>query len=90
MSEKNTKLIRKQIKNVVQSLLPEVFNAETTKAMEKVLITRMDSRLAELTGKIQTALQTMDERSKDIQQYVIRNTGVPSAPVPSDTTEAKP
>ena len=81
MSEKNTKLIRKQIKNVVVSLLPEVFNAETTKAMEKVLVLRMDSRLSELTNKIESALKTMDERSKDIQQYVVRNTGVPESPV---------
>lgn len=85
MSEKNVKFLRGQVRQVVQSLLPEVFNAETTKAMEKVLITRMDSRLSDLTNKIETALKTMDDRSKDIQQYVVRNTGVPEAPTENKT-----
>lgn len=87
MSEKTTKLIRKQIKNVVQSLLPEVFNAESIKTMERVLITRQDSRLSEITSKVQQALETMDQRSKDLQSYVVRNTGVIQAP---NTEELNP
>lgn len=80
MSEKNVKFLRGQVRQVVKQLLPEVFSTETSKAMEKVLVTRIDSRLSEITKVVKEALDTMDKRSLDMQSYVVRNVAVPAAP----------
>ena len=59
---KDAKLIRGQIRQIAQELLPTMLNDELVKAIEKRLFEKIDGELAKI-----------NERQKDIQSYMIRN-----------------
>ncbi len=80
MSEKNVKFLRGQVRRIVKELLPDLFNTETAKGMERNVMTRVDSRLSEITKAVRETLDTVDKRSLDLQAYVVRNTGIVEAP----------
>jgi hypothetical protein len=80
MSDKQYKLIRKQLRNVVQDELQYLLHEETFKNLYKDLVKHTDKRLDDITKTVKDVLDNMDKRSQDIQSYVVRNTGVPTAP----------
>lgn len=76
MNQKQVKLLRKQIRNVVQELLPAVLTQE--------VVTSISS---ELKKEVLSRLDAIDARQKDITSFVVRNS-VPPAPQPAaDKTE---
>lgn len=77
MSEKNIKLLRGQVRNVVKESLTE----EAFKAIEARLTKTLNEKLSEVTRTVKEGLEVIDQRSKDLQAYVVRNVAVPTAPV---------
>lgn len=78
MSEKNVKLIRKQIKNVCQELLSE----EMIAVIHKKLSESVNTRLTAMSTNVDKQLAEMQQRSKDVQAYVVSRIGTP-APAPT-------
>lgn len=68
----NAKDIRKQIKNVIQSELPELLNKELSTAAYKQLSAEIQTKLSMIELEVRNTLKQIDERSKDIQDYIIR------------------
>lgn len=62
--------IRKQVRNVTQEILSDVLSSE--------LVTAMEVRIMQYVKK---RLDAIDERSKDIQAYMVRQSA-PMAPAP--------
>lgn len=87
MSEKNIKLLRGQVRQVIK----ENLNEEAFRAMEARLTKTLNEKLSELSLKVKESIDVMDQRSKDVQAYVTRNVAVPTAPadVESPLTAAK-
>ena len=80
MSDKQYKLIRKQLRNVVQEALPNILTQDLVTTMRNDLLARVDVRLDDITKAVKSKLDEMDTRSKNIQSYVLRNVGVTEAP----------
>jgi len=76
MSE--AKLIRKQLRNVVQEALPETLSQELVAAIQKQLAAQLDQRLSAIAKHIQSTLDQLDQRSKDMQAYMIRQSARPA------------
>lgn len=62
MNNKDLKVLRGQIRQIVKEMLPEVLAMELIKAMEKKLGDDMNA-----------ALDRINEQQKQINSYVIRN-----------------
>lgn len=94
MSDKNFKTIRKQLVNVAKSMMDEIFSTEAIKKMHEKLSEQVEKRLEGLTAHMKFTLDKIDERSKEIQAYTLRNSTTPvAAPTeqavpPTDTTPA--
>lgn len=67
MSDKNLKDLRKQVRNVVKEVLPEILGNELVKEIEYKLRQEINARL-----------NLIDDRQKDIQSYVVRQSISPS------------
>lgn len=80
MSDKQYKRLRKAIKNVTQDLLPQILVNETVAAIEKTVTAHVNQRLDGITQHVKTTLDKIDERSKDVQSYVVRNAPIEQAP----------
>jgi len=76
----NPKELRKQLRNVVQDLLPDLIKSEFGESVRKELHAQSHARLDELMKNVQAMLKQMDDRSKDIQGYLVRQSLKP-APV---------
>lgn len=74
----NMKDLRKQLRNVVLELLPELLGAELIRAIE--------NRLAD---RIVPKLEAMDVRQKDFHSMILRtyNTTAPAAPTAAPAIE---
>ena len=77
MNSKQVKDIRKQLRNVVQEMLPGVTSQEMYVQLSKVINERLD----QISKHINSTLETIDQRSKDVQTYVIRQSAQ-NQPVP--------
>jgi len=75
MSDKNFKLIRKQLRNVVKEALPEVMQNELIDAIEKRLADKVNKKLTTLNTSVEKQLEEMQKRQKDIQTYVVSKLG---------------
>lgn len=82
MNSKEVKQVRGQIRQIIKELMPEILKGETLVAANKDLTKLINARLDALTAHVQESLKVMDERSKEISSYMVRNT-VPQAPAPS-------
>jgi hypothetical protein len=75
MSQKNVKDIRKQLRNVVQEQMSDVLTNELiAKAMEEVeakLRAVFGARLEAINDSILSQLRSMDDRAKDLQQFIL-------------------
>jgi hypothetical protein len=70
MSDKNSKELRKQIRNVCQELVPQILGSELVKAIE-----------LRLREEINARLNLIDSRQKDIQAYTVRQTSPVTIPL---------
>jgi len=62
------KQMRSQIRQVVKDILPEVLNAELMAALEKRMLSKVDG----IAANVKETLHKIDERSKDVQSYMVR------------------
>lgn len=80
----NPKELRKSLRNVVQDLLPDLLKSELGAAIHKSVSGIVQARLDVMMKEIQNTLQTIDQRSKDVQSYLVRST---LQPAPAAQTE---
>lgn len=78
----NVKLLRKQLRNICQEILPEVLTNEMVKAQTEGVITAMNGRLDKITEHIQQTLDQVDQRSKDVQSYIVRQSAASAPQIP--------
>lgn len=76
----NSKELRKSLRNVVQDMLPSLMQSELGEAIRKDLSKQINMRLDLVVKEIQGTLQQIDQRSKDTQGYIVRQSLKP-APV---------
>lgn len=69
----DAKTIRKQIRNVAQELLPEALSNEVIQSIEASLRKQISAELEALKENVAATLQRMDERSKDVQTFILNN-----------------
>lgn len=72
MSDKNIKVIRGQVRQAVKELMPEVMSAELKTAAYKEISEELGRRLEFINTQVLTQLELMDQRSKDMQNFVTR------------------
>lgn len=77
--------LRKQIRNVVQEQFPAILSVELATAIRTDLQDKLSSWMLDNTMKISKALSEMDQRSKDVQTFVLRQASNAAAPTLPDT-----
>lgn len=68
MSQSQVKELRKQIRNVVQELLPEILTAELFQQLAKT----NQEVLSRIKRDIEKTLSDIDGRQKDVQSFIMR------------------
>ncbi len=71
---KDTKLLRGQIRQVVKEILPDVLTEELAKAILQQLQLMTRTQLNAIEAQVRDSLQALDDRSREVQNYVIRQT----------------
>jgi hypothetical protein len=71
----NMKDLRKQLRNVVNEILPEVLGDALVQANKADLYKGLKSWMDFTTDNINKKLEVMDQRAKDVQSFVIRHVG---------------
>lgn len=74
-----SKELRKSLRNVVQDLLPDLLKSEFGTSLHKDISKVIQTRLDVMMKEIQDTLKTIDQRSKDVQGYLVRSTLKPVA-----------
>jgi len=72
MSEKTAKLIRKQLRNVTQEQMKEAAFKELAQDVYTRVSKDVLAKLSEVDSQIRETLKGIDERSKDLQLYILR------------------
>jgi ppGpp synthetase/RelA/SpoT-type nucleotidyltranferase len=75
MSDKNVKTIRKQIRNICQEFLPEILTNELVYKLNKEITETVIARMDSLKERVEKQLEEMNNRSKDMQAYVVNQMG---------------
>lgn len=65
----NAKLVRGQLRQLLQELLPDLFKEVLIKELRKDI----EERLDRVDKHVKAGIQEMNDRSKESQNYVIRN-----------------
>jgi hypothetical protein len=64
--------MRKQLKNVVQECLGDVLKDEMSVALKKELTAHIDKRLTDISRHMETMLDAIDKRSRDVSSSLLR------------------
>jgi hypothetical protein len=72
MSGSNVKDLRRQVRNVVQETLPELLQSEVFKGLYDQLEKELMSQIEGIRVQIKTTLETIDQRSKDVQSFILK------------------
>ena len=83
----NVKLLRGQVRIAVKELLPEVLKAESMIEMRRDLGNELETRLDAIQAHITSSLTVIDDRSKEVAAYVVRNSPVATPVQPTETPE---
>lgn len=75
----DVKLIRKQLRNVIQEMGPEILNEQAFKIGLARLQTQVEGRLTDLEKHVKETLVKIEERNKDVQNFIMRAVTSPSA-----------
>jgi hypothetical protein len=70
----NAKDIRKQVRNVIQELIPELLTKEVVDAITK----QMHERVTKLENDTKAQMKEMNERHKDVMGYLVRQASSPA------------
>lgn len=68
----DAKMLRKQIKNVLQEVGKELVTSEVGTAVEKKLLESMNARLDNIDKYCQQALEKQDKRARAIQSFLLQ------------------
>jgi hypothetical protein len=85
---KDTKLLRGQIRQIAKEMLPEMMTSELAESIRRELSKQINGRLDAVVKNIQDTLKGMDDRSKDIQDYIVRASLKPAAASSSSPASA--
>lgn len=91
MSDKNFKEIRKQLRNVSKDTIKDLLTEEVYASLELRLRQDMVKELGIIQSDIAETLATIDERSKNVQQFIMNQISTQLAQnttTPTDTTLA--
>jgi hypothetical protein len=69
---RDQKELRKQLRNVVRDLLPETLTKEMQDSITRTIQDFMTKRLNLISNDITAQLTKMSERSKDVQDFIMR------------------
>lgn len=89
MSDKQVKLLRKQIRNVVQEILPGVLTQEMRNSIYEQLNSTLSTQLKQISDHVKSTLDAIDQRAKDLQSYAVRQSGVVAPPISPTIEEPK-
>ena len=78
----NAKVMRGQLRQIVKEMLPEILSGELLATIQN----DNTKRLEEVKTMVRDALTQMDNRSKNVQDMIVRLT---SNPLPAPTEEVK-
>lgn len=82
------KQLRGQLRQIVQEQMPSLLNSALVKDIEAAIEARVNQRLDGITQTVKSTLDRIDERSKDIQSYVLRSSEKAVMPTPSGEAPA--
>lgn len=68
------KILRGQLRQIVKEILPDLLTAEMKSKMHEELRVEVQKRLDNVTKNVKETLDTIDQRSKDVQGYLVRQT----------------
>lgn len=74
------KMIRGQMRQIVKELLPDMVEKELRTALHEKLASEVQKRLDNVTKSVKEVLETIDQRSKEIQGYLVRQSSTPMPP----------
>lgn len=98
MGDRVFKAIRQQLRNVVKEFLPEVLTQELKTEISGDLAKEIGARLTAIEGDVKKTMEEMNQRSKDVQSYLVRavtnpaqtdNVVSPTEPEQAKTLEPK-
>lgn len=72
----DAKMLRKQIKNVLQEVGKELVTSEVGSAVEKNLLESMNARLDNIDKYCQQSLEKQDKRARAIQSFILQEVQV--------------
>lgn len=78
------KELRGQLRQIVIEVLPSILRGELGKTLRDELLTEITARLNNISANVKESLEKIDERSKDIQNMVLRDAIARQAPVATD------
>lgn len=82
------KELRKQLRNVVRGLLPETLTRELQDKITRTLQDAMTVRLNAIQKDIVAHLENMNSRSKDVQDFIMRQALASQTQAPTQAQEA--
>lgn len=83
------KVLRGQMRQVVQEILPELIQQELKTALYKKLAEDMTSRVKAIEDNVKAVLDQLDQRSKDTLDYLVRQSiQVPQMNVPTEESKS--
>lgn len=71
---KDTKLLRGQARQVLKEILPDLLKNELIESIRVQLHGENVAKLRAIQAEVQTVLERIDQRSKDINAYLVRAT----------------
>lgn len=74
------KVIRGQLRQIVKEMMPELLVAELKAEMYKNIADSLQAQLITVEKQVKDTLNKLDERSKDIQSYLVRQSMITSNP----------
>lgn len=74
------KMLRSQLRQIVKEILPDLLTSEMKSALHEQLRVEVQKRLDNVTKNVKETLDTIDQRSKDVQSYLVRATTQTAAP----------
>ena len=82
---KQVKLLRGQVRQIVNEILPDVLAG----AMYAELAAALQKQLKDVEAQVKETLIRLDERSKDIQSYLVRQSMITTNPADVLTPKAE-
>lgn len=79
MSDKNSKELRKQLRNVVQEIIPELLTRELCEAVYAKVRNDIMERLSGIDKQVTSTLEGINERAQNFQGFVMREMATASA-----------